>query len=102
MKRFVSGAAALVAAGCAASAQAADLYGSQPRYTVRQPLHASSWARPYLSARPYLGAAFGFDASWSAEVEYLYVDLSSSNFTITGVANGSQFGLLRAGVNYRF
>jgi outer membrane immunogenic protein len=214
VKKFVSGAAALIAAGCAASAQASDLYGSQPRYTVRQPLNASSWAGPYLDlwAGPYLGAnlgyawgsvdhnptkpsgfaggaqaganwqtgrwvfgvegdiqatgaddtfapwkfsnpwfgtvrgragyafsnvlfygtgglafgelrgetfglseshtnagwtagvgaAFGFDANWSAKVEYLYVDLSSSNFTITGVANGYQFGLVRAGVNYRF
>src|SRR5436190_20346549 len=50
MKRLVSGAAALVAAGCAAaSAQAADLYRS---YTVKQP-----WAGPYLGAN--LGYAWG-------------------------------------------
>src|SRR5438105_1826704 len=48
------------------------------------------------------GAEFGFAPNWSAKVEYLYVDLANSNFTITGVSNGYRFGLLRAGVNYRF
>ena len=49
-----------------------------------------------------LGAEFGFAPNWSAKVEYLYVDLSNSNFTITGVSNGYTFGTLRAGVNYHF
>ena len=40
--------------------------------------------------------------NWSAKVEYLYVDLASSNFAITGVSNGYSFGTFRAGVNYRF
>jgi len=48
------------------------------------------------------GAEFGLTQNWSAKVEYLYVDLSSSRFTITGVPNGYQFGLVRLGVNYRF
>ena len=39
---------------------------------------------------------------WSAKVEYLYVDLANSNFVITGASNGYRFGLIRAGVNYRF
>jgi outer membrane immunogenic protein len=49
-----------------------------------------------------VGAEFGLAPNWSAKVEYLYVDLSDSRFTITGVSNGSQFGVLRAGVNYHF
>jgi len=35
-------------------------------------------------------------------LEYLYVDLSDSRFTITGAQNGYAFGLVRAGVNYHF
>src|SRR4029077_19459055 len=49
-----------------------------------------------------LGAEFGLAANWSAKLEYLYVDLSDSNFTITGTSNGYRFGLVRAGVNYHF
>jgi outer membrane immunogenic protein len=49
-----------------------------------------------------VGAEFGFAPNWSAKVEYLFVDLSDSRFTITGVSNGYQFGVLRAGVNYHF
>ena len=49
-----------------------------------------------------VGAEFGFAQNWSAKVEYLFVDLANSNFTITGVPNGYQFGLVRAGVNYHF
>ena len=49
-----------------------------------------------------LGAEFGFAPSWSTKVEFLFVDLNDNNFTITGVQNGYHFGLLRAGVNYRF
>lgn len=49
-----------------------------------------------------VGAEFGFAPHWRAKVEYLYVDLSDSRFSITGMSNGYQFGLLRAGVNYHF
>ena len=49
-----------------------------------------------------VGAEFGFAPNWSAKVEYLYVDLSNSQFTITGVPNGYRFGVVRAGVNYHF
>jgi outer membrane immunogenic protein len=48
------------------------------------------------------GAEFGLSQNWSAKVEYLYVDLSNSRFTITGVPNGYEFGLVRFGVNYHF
>jgi outer membrane immunogenic protein len=49
-----------------------------------------------------VGAEFLFAQNWSAKVEYLYVDLSNSNFTITGASNGYRFGVLRAGINYHF
>ena len=48
------------------------------------------------------GAEMGFAQNWSAKIEYLYVDLANSNFVITGASNGYRFGLIRAGVNYRF
>ena len=48
------------------------------------------------------GAEFGVIQNWTAKIEYLYVDLSDSRFTITGVPNGHRFGLVRAGVNYHF
>ncbi len=46
MKRFVSGALALIATGWTVSARAADFYGSRAPYTVNQPLNAYSWAGP--------------------------------------------------------
>ncbi len=49
-----------------------------------------------------VGAEFGFAPNWTAKVEYLYVDLSNSRFSITGAQNGYEFGLVRVGVNYRF
>jgi outer membrane immunogenic protein len=49
-----------------------------------------------------LGAEFGLAQNWSAKLEYLYVDLNDSNFTITGAQNGYRFGLVRAGVDYHF
>ncbi|MDH6264412.1 porin family protein [Bradyrhizobium sp. BR13661] len=207
MKRLVVGAAALVAAGWTASAEAADLnYGQRAPYTVNQPLNSYSWAGPYLGANlgyewgsvsnnpakpsgfvggvqagynfqngpwvfgvegdiqaagaddtfapwkfsnPWfgtlrgragyafnnvlfygtaglafgelraqtfgwteshnsvgwtagLGAEVGFAPNWSAKIEYLYVDLSSSQFAITGVSNGYSASIVRAGVNYHF
>jgi outer membrane immunogenic protein len=207
MNRVVLGAAALIAAGWTASAQAADLsYGSPAPYTVNQPLNMYSWAGPYLGANlgygwgsvdnnptqpaglvggaqagynwqsgamvlglegdlqasaaddtfapwkfsnPWfgtvrgrvgyafgnvllygtgglafgelrgetfglseshtnagwtagVGAEFGFAPHWTAKVEYLFVDLSDSRFTITGAQNGYDFGLVRVGVNYHF
>ena len=49
-----------------------------------------------------VGTEFGLAPNWSAKIEYLYVDLSESQFTITGVSNGYRFGVIRAGVNYHF
>jgi outer membrane immunogenic protein len=47
-------------------------------------------------------APFGLAQNWSAKIEYLYVDLSDSQFVVTGTQNGYRFGLVRAGVNYHF
>jgi outer membrane immunogenic protein len=49
-----------------------------------------------------VGAEFGFARNWSAKLEYLYVDLANSPFSITGASNGYRFGTVRVGVNYHF
>jgi outer membrane immunogenic protein len=49
-----------------------------------------------------VGAEVGLAQNWSAKIEYLYVDLASDNFAVTGVSNAYRFGLVRAGVNYHF
>ncbi len=48
------------------------------------------------------GAEFGFAPNWSAKLEYLFIDLSSTPFAVTGVSNGYQADVFRAGVNYHF
>jgi outer membrane immunogenic protein len=49
-----------------------------------------------------VGVEFLVTPNWSAKLEYLYVDLANNAFTITGASNGTQFGVVRAGVNYHF
>jgi outer membrane immunogenic protein len=49
-----------------------------------------------------LGMEVGFTPNWSAKVEYLYMDLGSRAYSITGVDNGLQSNLVRFGVNYHF
>jgi outer membrane immunogenic protein len=49
-----------------------------------------------------VGTEFRMSPNWSAKIEYLYVDLSESQFAITGISNGYRFGVIRAGVNYHF
>jgi outer membrane immunogenic protein len=49
-----------------------------------------------------VGAEFGIAPNWSAKLEYLYVDLTSTSFAITGVSNGYRSDVFRAGVNYHF
>jgi len=49
-----------------------------------------------------IGAEAGLYGNWSAKVEYLFVDLSSSTFALTGVSNGLSANVFRAGVNYHF
>jgi outer membrane immunogenic protein len=49
-----------------------------------------------------VGAEIALDRHWSAKIEYLYVDLSDRNFSITRAPNGYEFNTVRVGVNYRF
>jgi len=49
-----------------------------------------------------VGGEVGLTPNWTAKIEYLYLDLSSSQFAITGVSNDYTAGVVRAGVNYRF
>jgi len=48
------------------------------------------------------GVEVGFAPRWSAKAEWLYLDLSDHNFSVTGTSNGLAADLLRMGVNYRF
>jgi outer membrane immunogenic protein len=49
-----------------------------------------------------LGSEIKLAPNWSAKIEYLYIDLSSSQFAITGVSNGYRASVARVGVNYHF
>jgi outer membrane immunogenic protein len=49
-----------------------------------------------------VGAEVGITQNWSAKVEYLYINLSQTPFTLTAVQNGYGFNVVRLGVNYRF
>jgi outer membrane immunogenic protein len=49
-----------------------------------------------------VGMEVGLAPNWSAKVEYLYMDLGSRSYSITGADNGLQSSLLRFGVNYHF
>jgi outer membrane immunogenic protein len=49
-----------------------------------------------------LGLEYGFAPNWSARAEYLYMDLASRGFSITGADNGLQANMLRFGLNYHF
>ena len=49
-----------------------------------------------------LGMEVGFTPNWSAKVEYLYMDLASHGYSITGGDNGLQANLVLFGINYHF
>jgi outer membrane immunogenic protein len=49
-----------------------------------------------------LGMEVGLTPNWSAKVEYLYMDLGSRAFSVTGTDNGLSANVLRLGVNYHF
>ncbi|MFN3657428.1 MAG: outer membrane protein [Pseudolabrys sp.] len=48
------------------------------------------------------GMEVGVNTNWSAKVEYLYMDLGSRSYSITGTDNGLSASVLRFGVNYHF
>src|SRR3569832_295493 len=62
------------------------------------------WSESHTTAGSTIGdgAEVGLAPNWSAKLEYLYIDLSTSQFAITGVSNGYSASVVRAGVNYRF
>ena len=49
-----------------------------------------------------VGVEAGLVGNWSAKVEYLFVDLASNTFALTGTSNGLSASLVRIGVNYHF
>jgi outer membrane immunogenic protein len=48
------------------------------------------------------GVEMGFSPNWSAKLEYLYADLSSRSYSITGTSNALASSIVRVGVNYHF
>ena len=48
------------------------------------------------------GMEIGLTPNWSAKVEYLFIDLGSDQYTLTGLDHNFEASLLRFGVNYRF
>jgi outer membrane immunogenic protein len=49
-----------------------------------------------------VGAEVGITSNWSAKAEYLYMDLGSRSYSLTGTTNGYQANMIRLGVNYHF
>jgi len=49
-----------------------------------------------------VGAEFMITKNLSAKAEYLYVDLDSHNYVLTGASNGYSFSTVRIGLNYHF
>jgi outer membrane immunogenic protein len=49
-----------------------------------------------------IGGEVGFTPHWSAKAEWLYLDFSDHNFSVTGANNGLTANLVRLGVNYHF
>jgi outer membrane immunogenic protein len=48
------------------------------------------------------GVEMGLNRNWSAKIEYLYLNLGSNNFAVTGVNNSFSASVVRGGVNYHF
>ncbi|MDO9411268.1 MAG: porin family protein [Pseudolabrys sp.] len=49
-----------------------------------------------------VGMEVGFNQQWSGKIEYLYADLSSRAYSVTGNQVGLSTSILRVGVNYHF
>jgi outer membrane immunogenic protein len=48
------------------------------------------------------GVEVGLTPNWTAKIEYLYIDLASRNFSVTGNTNSIDSSVLRLGANYHF
>jgi len=48
------------------------------------------------------GLEVGISPNWSVKAEYLFLDLSNVNYTLTQTSNGLTSSVVRIGANYRF
>jgi outer membrane immunogenic protein len=48
------------------------------------------------------GVEIGLTPHWSAKAEYLFTSLSDKTYVLSGVSNGIDSQLIRAGMNFRF
>jgi outer membrane immunogenic protein len=48
------------------------------------------------------GLEVGLAPRWTVKAEYLHVDLSAQNYTLTGLSHEITSNVLRFGANYRF
>lgn len=52
------------------------------------------------------GVEYAFTNNWTAKLEYLYIDLEGSSYTIPGslgsISSDTQLSVLKVGVNYKF
>jgi outer membrane immunogenic protein len=68
----------------------------------RVELGGASESRTHTGWTAGAGMEVALTNSWSARVEYLYVDLSDRPYGLTGSNHGFESSLFRIGVNYRF
>ncbi len=61
-----------------------------------------SESRTQLGWTAGFGGEMGISQNWSAKVEYLYMDLGSRTYTITGTSNAFHTNIIRVGLNYHF
>jgi outer membrane immunogenic protein len=61
-----------------------------------------SESRTQLGWTAGLGGEVGISQNWSAKIEYLYMDLGSRTYTVTGTSNAFHNNVLRVGLNYHF
>lgn len=48
------------------------------------------------------GLEVGLTPNWSARAEYMFVNLSGTNYVLTGMNQGIESSIVRFGLNYRF
>ncbi len=61
-----------------------------------------SESRTQLGWTVGLGGEMGISQNWSAKLEYLYMDLGSRTYSVTGTSNAFHDNVLRVGLNYHF
>jgi outer membrane immunogenic protein len=48
------------------------------------------------------GMEVGLTSNWTVRAEYLFIDLSTRPYALTGTSNGLESSVLRLGIHYRF